>query len=718
MGWLDRLRPPRRYLFWCGMIAAGSAWLALRFPLPVGIGLGIAAVGIVAVCVRWAKPLAALALTAVLFLGLGAGYRYVYRETAALLVGETDTVTGVIREKRSGRWYVLRVTRSQRLRPGSRVRLYCPDAAAPELYDTVTATVRYGALSERGDTDRADRILLTAMPTAYGEDALTVDCSADSGPGWALAAVRQSLSRRLRTLLPGQEGAVLAAMCLGDRQYLSEETVAAFRSCGLPHILVVSGLHLSVIIGAVYGLLRRLRLPSRLTVLLTAAAMLLYSGLVGFSASVCRAGGMALVLLAGRWVRRPADGLNSMGLALCGILLSNPYALYDVGLQLSFSAVAGILAFTPRLTECTASPVRAHPCLRPLQAGLCTTLGASLLLSPFLAGYFGELSWVSPLANLVAVPAAGGLLLLGCLTTVCLAIPPLGWLGRGCGYLAGWLTRVLLGLCRLLDAWTSTVTVPSGSLRFWWLTVSCGVLAVLLYVRPQWVGRAAGVALAAFLLLFLSETLAAGRGYTVTVVPAGEAAAVQIQKGSRCLLLVQDGSACPAAQALYGRQNSDGGTILAVNGGSTADAASVLSLRQTAGAATLLCGDTADWALGLEIDRHTLAAGQPAELWPGLRLTRLEGGWWRVQMEDTSLLVSPTAADFDAQKIPEKSADGVVFSGEIVYNDCWTAAPQSVWVCTAAQRQTAALPRQPAATASDAPLRLYTRGRGDWRRSP
>lgn len=722
---LDRLRPPRRYLLWCGMIAAGAAWVSLQCPLPVSLAFLIAAAGAAAACGKWAKPFAALALTAALFLGLGAGYRHAYRDAAAPLVGETDTVTGEICRQRSGRWYVLRITRSERLRPGCRVLLYCPDAAAPELYDTVTAAVRYEELPDGGDAYRADRVRLTAMPVAYGEKALTIAESADAGIGrpWmravgrSLAAAREALSRRMRALLPGQEGAILSAMCLGDRRYLSAETSEAFRSCGLPHILVVSGLHLSVVIGAVYGLARRLRLPQKPAVLLTAAAMLLYSGLVGFSSSVCRAGLMALVLLAGRWARRPADGLNSMGLALCGILLSNPYALYDVGLQLSFSSVAGILAFTPRLMAFTEPSVRAHPRLRPLQVGLCTTLGASLLLSPVLAGYFGELSWISPLANLIAVPTAGGLLLLGCLTAVCLAVPPLGWLGRGCGYLAGWLARTLLALCRLLDKGTAMVDVPSGSLRFWWLTVGCAALAALLYFRPGWVRRAAGIAAAAFLLLSLGETLAADGRYTVTVVPAGEAAAVQIQKGFRRLLLVQNGDACAAAQTLCGQGGSGGSTVLAVNSGSTGDAAAVLALRRAAGAENLLCGERADWALGLSVDRHTAAAGQPMELWPGLQLTRLEGGWWYIQMEDTSLLLSPLSADFAPQKIPEKTADGVVFSGEIVYNDCWTAAPQSVWVCTAAQRQTAALPRQPTAVVSDAPLRLYTRGRGDWRRS-
>lgn len=719
MNWMDHLQPPRRYLLWCGATAVGAVWVSLHGSLPVSLALCGGAVGLAVLCCRRAKPLAAMIAVAAVFLGLGAGYRYVYQTGTAALDGKTDTVVGEIRERRTGCWYTLRITHADHLPTGSRVLLYCPDAAAPELYDTVSAAVTYRELSATGNTYRADRIRLLALPTAYGEEALEVLRHADTGVGFALARTRQSLSRRLCARLPDQEGAVLAAMCLGDTRYISDETQQLFRRCGLPHILVVSGLHLSVIIGAVYGLARLLRLPRKLTLLLTGGAMLLYSGLVGFSPSVCRAGLMALTLLAGRWLRRPADGLNSMGLALCLILLSNPYALYDVGLQLSFSAVGGILALTPRLAERTAAPVKRHPWLRPLQAGLCTTLGASLLLSPFLAGYFGELSWISPLANLVAVPLAGVLLILGCVAILCLGCTPLRWCGQGCSLLAGWMARLLQEICRLLGGSGAMLPVPSGSLRFWWLTVSCVVLSVLLYRRSGWVWRAAGIAVGAFLLLYLGETAVSTGGYTVRIAAEDSSAAVMLQKGNQTLLLVQDGNACAAARRLWQQRAGSGSVAIAVGNGSTADAAAIAELRRTTGAAVVLSGENADWALGQAVDLHQAAPEQPVELWRGFTLTRRTGGWWSVQLENTVLLVSPAAADFVPAEIPEISADGVVFSGEIVYNGCWTAAPERIWVCTRAQRQqVSALSPQPTATVTDTAAVLYTRGQGDWRKRP
>lgn len=261
------------------------------------------------------------------------------------------------------------------------------------------------------------------------------------------------------------------------------------------------------------------------------------------------------------------------------------------------------------------------------------------------------------------------------------------------------------------------LTVPAGSWRFWWLTVSCVALALLLYYRPAWAGRAAGLAAALLLLIFLGERLIAAEGYTVRVTGAGEAAAVLVQQDDRALLLVQNGDACAAARQLWQQRGITGSTVIAVGDGSTADAAVIAELRRTTGAAVVLSGETADWALGQAEPVYETVPGQSLELWEGLTLTRLSGGWWYVELADTTLLLSPPADAFAPEKLPERSADGVVISGEIVYNACWTTAAQSVWVCSRSQRQGAdALPQQPSVTVTDTPAALYTRGQGDWRK--
>ena len=719
MGRGECTAPPRRWMLWCGMLAVAAVCVSLQCPAVVcGIllgGMGLAAVW------RRRDPvvLAFLSITA-LFLLVGSGFRYAYKTTMESMEEVTDTVTGQITGHHSGGWYTLQITESACLRPGVRVLLYCPDLATPERYDRVSTQVTYQSLGEEGDRYRADRILLRAMPTGYGENALTVLETGRPGVRRSLAMVRERLSRRLRCLLPGQEGAVLTAMCLVDKQYLSADTEQAFRSCGLPHILVVSGLHLSVVIGAVYALGRLLRLPGWVTVAVTAAVMLLYSALVGFSPSVCRAGIMALMLLAGRLVRRPADGLNSMGLALCLILLVNPYALYDVGLQLSFSAAGGVLALTPRLLEMTAPPAEKHPWCRPILAGLCTTVGASIPLSPFLAAYFGELSWISPLANLAVVPVAGVLLLLGCLALLCLSCPPISWCGRGICYVAGWMVKALRGFCIWLDRWTETASVPAGSFRMVWLTVGCILLAVWLYRRQfDWFRRTGGLLLAVWMLLYPGEALVRSGRYYVSVASGNASAVVMIRQKEQCLLLVQDAGSCGAAGRLWRQEGAPAAVVLAVGEGTTADAAGVMELRKTTGAALLLAADGADWAAGLPVELYPLEADCTVTVGNGITLTRLEDGWWRIRMKDTCLLVSPTAAAFSPRKIPKESVDGLVFCGEIVYNDCWTQVPESIWIGTRAQQRAAeSLPVTPKVTvSSDAGVTLSTRGQGDWRYS-
>ena len=93
--------------------------------------------------------------------------------------------------------------------------------------------------------------------------------------------------------------------------------------------MAVSGLHLSVIVGSLYWLLRKLRLSAWLTTVLTGAVLLVYDGVAGFSASVVRASLMMAVLLAARLFGRKADGLNSLGLAV--FLLCTECELAAVG---------------------------------------------------------------------------------------------------------------------------------------------------------------------------------------------------------------------------------------------------------------------------------------------------------------------------------------------------------------------------------------------------
>ena len=165
------------------------------------------------------------------------------------------------------------------------------------------------------------------------------------------ARLQKRLSAALRQGMASGPAGVLAAMVTGDRTHLSKELRTAYRGAGLSHVLVVSGMHVSILCGGVLGRLlpnRKKRLRGytgrRVRALFSAVLALLLVGVTGFTPSVLRAAGAVWLSALGVWVYGPPDALTSLGVA--GVLMTagNSYAVCDVGFQLSFAAVVGTLA--------------------------------------------------------------------------------------------------------------------------------------------------------------------------------------------------------------------------------------------------------------------------------------------------------------------------------------------------------------------------------------
>ena len=162
--------------------------------------------------------------------------------------------------------------------------------------------------------------------------------------------LQQTLSRSLRRRMDGGTGGVLAAMTVGDRGHLTAELRSAYRGAGLAHVLVVSGMHVSVLCGDLFvSLLSRQKRERsyrsrRLKAVWAAFLALVLVGVTGFTPSVRRAAAAVWVSALGVWVYGAPDTLTS--LAAAGILMTagNSYAVCDIGFELSFASVLGTLA--------------------------------------------------------------------------------------------------------------------------------------------------------------------------------------------------------------------------------------------------------------------------------------------------------------------------------------------------------------------------------------
>ena len=249
----------------------------------------------------------------------------------------------------------------------------------------------------------AGALVLTAGAVLGTGDVLGSITAADpgaSGPGsggfWA--AMRGRSSGYLGLGLGESQAGLLRGVVLGEREGVSPELIAAFRASGLSHILSVSGLHVAGLAGGVIAIAGLLRLPRRPALLLAGLGAAVFVPLTGARIPVIRAFVMLSAVLFAELSGRRRDSWLVLVQAAAVVLVWDPLAYTTVGFQLSFAAVAGILALSGRLQ-------RALGFLPELLAqGMAISLAATLGTLPVSLLVFGSASVVGVLANVLAVP--------------------------------------------------------------------------------------------------------------------------------------------------------------------------------------------------------------------------------------------------------------------------------------------------------------------------
>lgn len=237
------------------------------------------------------------------------------------------------------------------------------------------------------------------------------ELSIDAPPEFSVAGLSIRCRMRLQAAVDANYSKEIAplvsALVLGDRSTLPDELYESFKAAGLAHLLAISGLHISCLAAMLDLLLRRLRCPGRLTVVLVTLFLIVYGCIVGFPASIARAVLMYMLSSGARLLGRPSDGLTGLSLALMILLVINPLSIGDISLILSFSSVAGLMCFTRllsprRIPRFITGPL--YTCVRWVLDTLAASLSAQLTALPTVACVFSSLPVYSLLGNLIAIP--------------------------------------------------------------------------------------------------------------------------------------------------------------------------------------------------------------------------------------------------------------------------------------------------------------------------
>ena len=274
---------------------------------------------------------------------------------------------------------------------------------------------------------------------------------------------RQQAEQQLHTLHIGeQDFAVIAAMAMGDKSALNQETKEAYSISGTSHILAVSGLHIGIIFQLIILLLGGKR-RSKLTIILSTTIVWAYVIFIGFPASAVRAATMlsiySMVLLS----LRPDPTLNTLALAYIIMVLVNPFNIFDIGFQMSFLAVGSILLFYPLFFALLSSH---NNTIRAIWGLFCVSLAAQIGTLPLIVFYFGRISCYSLITSFIAIPAATLILYLCVLLFILSPLTYISFLASSIEGLMQLVMNVLTSITQFINtAFRLTSMLPGASIE-------------------------------------------------------------------------------------------------------------------------------------------------------------------------------------------------------------------------------------------------------------
>lgn len=287
---------------------------------------------------------------------------------------------------------------------------------------------------------------------------------------------RQQLVTAIKTYLHNPEAiAIASTLLLGYKADLSSEVLQAYSKTGTIHVLSVSGAHVAVIFWLISTLLKPFR-HHRYGKWLNAGLSLVliwgYAILTGLSPAICRAAIMLSMIIISKAGSRPVHTLNVLAVSAFGLLLYNPLLIADVGFQLSYLAVLGLLVVQPIIYELKDFD---NPIARKLWYAVSASLAAQIITFPLSAYYFHQFPVYFLISNLIILIPAEAIVIIGAVFLTSTFIPHFQVFSQWTGYLLEqiivWMTRILSYIEHLPYASIGKIWLTPFEHLFWYLLI-------------------------------------------------------------------------------------------------------------------------------------------------------------------------------------------------------------------------------------------------------
>ncbi len=215
------------------------------------------------------------------------------------------------------------------------------------------------------------------------------------------------------------ESALLKGILIGVCEDFTIEQYDDFANSGLIHITSVSGMHVMFLFNALLFFFRKIRFPKWLIYLISMPVLLIFASIAAFTPSVCRSVIMMLLFILAYLVQKEPDSLTSLSVAAVILLAINPYSLTSYSFILSFVTSLGIVLFSgplgKLLSRFSTSSSRLSLITKPIFSSISLSLASNIGMTFFSARFFNRLSYGSIIANIILLPLASGVFVIGLL---------------------------------------------------------------------------------------------------------------------------------------------------------------------------------------------------------------------------------------------------------------------------------------------------------------
>lgn len=528
-----------------GVYLPWSAWV-----LPVGLG-SLAAGFLFKGLKKW-PPLRRFLFGAGAILVWLAVYSALFQAPAQDLEHRTIRMEAVVTQWPEETDYGVRVPVRAGEREGRKVSalFYGPaDLADLRPGDRISCVARCTPAEELGGEESlyypSQGILLRMK--GYGQ--VMVTRGESSSVRYALTILAGKIRAMLDQLYPPREAGFLHALLTGDKTGLEETDRNNLNRVGLGHVVVVSGLHVTFLMGFLTLFLDPKK-KGQLGLLLL--ILVLFCLMTGNGPGTVRATVLCAMALLAQQLGRDYHSLTGLCAALLVLLAANPYAAANAGLQFSFLSTLGILLFGQRWSKAWLAqvPKRARRLAAPFFGVAAISLGAMVFTVPLSAGYFGRFSLIAPLTNLMTSWAVTLAFVGGALSVAVGAV--VFPLGQGLAALVGFPIRFFLGCAAQASRLgLASVDLDRGYYALWALFVY-GVF--LLYLLAPVPGKRPVVPVCACVVtLCLSALLTAKtvqrQDLALTVLDVGQGQSVVVTSGHARALIDCGGTRDPGDTA-------------------------------------------------------------------------------------------------------------------------------------------------------------------------